>query len=738
MLLAAHKTTTQRALLATLMLACMILACLMGGVPAWAQPTSQDQVAPETSAEEAVSFAYVDEEQVIAGQEVYFVVQVKDGAPAQEGAVLHVVHAGIGQMLEAPCVAVQEDVLAFVLALPADIPAGTLQAADMVWRAGSDVRKVSFPSGACMCEVVPDRAVDLAGSDEAAAQTSALFVGQGDEVVEADNVGDGLAQARAAVPNNDGDKSVQHANGVLVVCIDPGHGGSEPGAMGHGMIEKHLNLKIAQSLKAELDTYQNVQTVMTRTGDSYVGLQERVDIAARAGADVFVSVHCNAVDRIGGGGFEVWVPNNSSYRAANRDRARQIARNILAEIEELGRKNRGVRTRSSDASAGVYSDGYPTDYYAVIRGSRYAGITGLLVEHLFMDQASDAAVLANDNNLRRMGVDDARGIARTYGLQKQRVLTGKWVRKSGDDALGTMKEIVNAGFAKNSCKMAVLATMDGYWDALTASSLAGVNKCPVLMTPTKTLHQTTREELQRLGVQKVYIAGGAKAVSPAVEKEVASMGIEVERLSGADATGTALGIFQHGKASGAWGSTAIVATVGGYWDALAVSPYAYNKCAPVFLAGQQAAGTSYKLDVDTLSAMVSGYFSRIVICGGTAAVSADVEDQLRAAGFRGTLVRLDGATAGNTSANIASFCVQEGMSANRMAVATMDGYWDALTGSALCGKIGSPLVLISEANYRAVDEFVIPNKGSIKTGFIFGGPMAVTLKSEYRIDEALD
>ena len=717
--------------------ACLMLACALFAAPAQAQPTDAGEV-PETTADEAIAFVYVDETQVVAGQQLYFVVQVAQGEPAQEGSALAVTHTGTGQVLQAPCVAVQDDVLAFALALPMGTPAGTLEASGLSWRDGSAVREVAFPSGTCTCEVVSDAAVTVEGGAEAATQTSALFVGQDDQVVEADDVNAGLVQARGATPVDDSGKSVQHANGVLVVCIDPGHGGSEPGAIGHGMIEKNLNLKIAQSLKAELDTYQNVQTVMTRTGDAYVGLQERVNIASRAGADVFVSVHCNAVDTIGGGGFEVWVPNDSSYRAANRDRARQIARNILAELEELGRKNRGVRTRSSDASAGVYSDGYPTDYYAVIRGSRYAGITGLLVEHLFMDQAGDAAVLANDNNLRRMGVDDATGIARTYGLQKKRVLSGKWVRKQGDDAIGTMQQIVATGFGDNTCKTAVLATMDGYWDALTASALAGVNKCPVLMTPTKSLHQTTRSELQRLGVKKVYIAGGTKAVSSSVEKAVKDMGIEVERLSDTDAAGTARSIFLHGKASGSWGSTAIVATVDGYWDALAASPYAYSKRSPVFLASEQAAGNAYKLDTKTLSVMLSGYFDRIVVCGGPAAVSADVEDQLRAAGFRGTLVRLDGPTAGGTSAKIATFCLQEGMVANRMAVATMDGYWDALSGATLCGKLGTPLILLSEADYSGVDGFIVANKAAIQRGYIFGGPMAVTQKSEYRIDEALD
>lgn len=78
-----------------------------------------------------------------------------------------------------------------------------------------------------------------------------------------------------------------------VVMLDPGHGGESTGASYNGVEEKDLNLAIAQKAAAFL-AEAGVDVRMTRTDDRDVGLYERTDLAARAEADLFVSVHCNA------------------------------------------------------------------------------------------------------------------------------------------------------------------------------------------------------------------------------------------------------------------------------------------------------------------------------------------------------------------------------------------------------------------------------------------------------------
>lgn len=93
-------------------------------------------------------------------------------------------------------------------------------------------------------------------------------------------------------------KTVKKAVGqkkVFVVAIDPGHGGEDPGAVGPSKsYEKYAVLKIAKRLKKLVDAEPGMKAVLTRTGDYYVGLRKRMDIARENKADVFISIHADA------------------------------------------------------------------------------------------------------------------------------------------------------------------------------------------------------------------------------------------------------------------------------------------------------------------------------------------------------------------------------------------------------------------------------------------------------------
>ncbi|MDF1677409.1 MAG: N-acetylmuramoyl-L-alanine amidase, partial [Legionellaceae bacterium] len=81
----------------------------------------------------------------------------------------------------------------------------------------------------------------------------------------------------------------------VVVVIDPGHGGKDPGAIGaKKSMEKKVVLAIAKQLKQHIDKQPGMRAVLTRDGDYYVGLRERLDIARKQDADVFVSIHADA------------------------------------------------------------------------------------------------------------------------------------------------------------------------------------------------------------------------------------------------------------------------------------------------------------------------------------------------------------------------------------------------------------------------------------------------------------
>ena len=119
--------------------------------------------------------------------------------------------------------------------------------------------------------------------------------------------------------------------------------------------------------------------------------------------------------------------------------------------------------------------------------------------------------------------------------------------------------------------------------------------------------------------------------------------------------------------------------------------------------------------------------------------------QLEQAGVAGSSVeRLGGANAWETSKLIADWGLAHGMSADNMGVADGAGYWDALTGAALCGKNASVLVLVPRDfdwftyDPYCIDEFVAPNKSRIGTGYAFGGEEVVPASTFEALEAATE
>ncbi|MGH8456786.1 MAG: N-acetylmuramoyl-L-alanine amidase [Stenotrophobium sp.] len=109
----------------------------------------------------------------------------------------------------------------------------------------------------------------------------------------------------------------------IVVAVDPGHGGDDPGARGpSGLLEKNVALSIARKLVVLIDEQPGMKAVLTRDGDYYVGLRQRIQIARKAQADLFVSVHCNALTRPNMRGTAVYV---LSSRGVTNEHARWLA-----------------------------------------------------------------------------------------------------------------------------------------------------------------------------------------------------------------------------------------------------------------------------------------------------------------------------------------------------------------------------------------------------------------------------
>lgn len=236
------------------------------------------------------------------------------------------------------------------------------------------------------------------------------------------NVADALSEQ--AVPFDKNKK--ERSNSNLVIVLDPGHDASKhSGATANGVREEVVTLKIAEYCKEVLEQYSGVSVYMTRTDgncpypdtNSIDDILKRVEWAKTKDADVFISFHINSSVSGAAQGAEVYYPQGEEN---------------AQELAKLGLKNRGDKG---------------DDSYAVIRHSKRNGFPGLIIEHAFVSNVSDAKWFQTEENLKKLGEADAAGIIKYYGLTKDKgkwEFTGehwKWKEGNGKYATSTWKSI---------------------------------------------------------------------------------------------------------------------------------------------------------------------------------------------------------------------------------------------------------------------------------------------------------
>lgn len=177
------------------------------------------------------------------------------------------------------------------------------------------------------------------------------------------------------------------------IYLDPGHGGTDAGAVGNGLQEKALTLDIALRTRTYLQNNWSVSVRMSRTTDATVSLGSRTADANSWGANLFVSIHINAG---GGTGFESYI--YPSAGAATQRLQDNVHAAVLSNM-------RGVSS--------VTDRGQKTANFQVLRET---AMSAVLTENLFIDRAADAALLARADFRQATAVGHARGIARFLGL----------------------------------------------------------------------------------------------------------------------------------------------------------------------------------------------------------------------------------------------------------------------------------------------------------------------------------
>ncbi len=135
----------------------------------------------------------------------------------------------------------------------------------------------------------------------------------------------------------------------LIIAIDAGHGGEDPGAIGQrGTREKDVVLKIAKELEKLIKRERGMKPLMIRTGDYYIGLKQRVKKAQIAKADLFISIHADAFKNGKARGTSVFI---LSERGASSDLA-----SYLADSENSADLNGGVASTNDDLLNMVLAD----------------------------------------------------------------------------------------------------------------------------------------------------------------------------------------------------------------------------------------------------------------------------------------------------------------------------------------------------------------------------------------------
>ncbi len=202
-------------------------------------------------------------------------------------------------------------------------------------------------------------------------------------------------------------------DGNFVIVIDPGHGGSDSGAVAGGLREDYVNFEIAYYLKQELDQYEGVYTYLTRY-NTCPSIYDRVEFAKERKADLFISVH-NDSGASSATGTASWVTQDNT-QIEYYQKAAEVANQILYRISNLGLRNNGVKTRSGQANE-WYDSGVVQDYYGVIRYAQRVKMRSLLVEHCYISNAYDRNFINTKEGIIKLAKADAQGIVEAYQLR---------------------------------------------------------------------------------------------------------------------------------------------------------------------------------------------------------------------------------------------------------------------------------------------------------------------------------
>ena len=311
-------------------------------------------------------------------------------------------------------------------------------------------------------------------------------------------------------------------------------------------------------------------------------------------------------------------------------------------------------------------------------------------------------------------------------------------RIAGDYANETSAKISEKAFPEGS-EWAIIARDDDFADALGATGLAGVLQAPIVLTDRMELSEAAAAEITRLGVKKAYIIGGTGAIKEQVDADLAALGVDVQpRVAGENSYDTSLEcakkIVEHRDGEV---YLAIVAMSTNFQDALSISPYAYRAGAPVILQtwGATSADRGF---TDEAKEFLNNKW--ITIVGGPGAISDESFEGIEFPVLPWSQEplkpqRIYGETGYDTSNEIAWWGVSNNVFSPTSVVVACGAQApkgvDALSGAALAGKLGCPILLVNSneamegADTTTIDDYLSHYGKRVRTAYVLGGTYVI-------------
>jgi N-acetylmuramoyl-L-alanine amidase len=256
----------------------------------------------------------------------------------------------------------------------------------------------------------------------------------------------------------------------IVIAIDAGHGGEDPGALSpvKGQFEKHVTLAIAKELQRQINAEKGFRGELVRTGDYFIPLRKRTDIARKKGADLFVSIHADAAPRAAAFGASVYA---LSDRGATSETARWLAdsenqSDLIGgagnvSLDDKDRMLAGVlldlsMTASLSSSLNVGNKvlgnmGRITPLHK--RRVEQAGfmvlkspdIPSILVETGFISNPNEARKLASSAHQQTLARSITSGVRQFFHENPPPGSYIAWMRDNGKIAVGPREHVVSSG-----------------------------------------------------------------------------------------------------------------------------------------------------------------------------------------------------------------------------------------------------------------------------------------------------